>query len=74
MKNRSKGIALSYVNTAISIVSGIILSSFYIRQLGKTEYGIYESIGSFINYLVLFEFGTGTVITRNLSLPWSINN
>lgn len=68
MKNRSKGIALSYVNTAISIVSGIILSSFYIRQLGKTEYGIYESIGSFINYLVLFEFGTGTVITRNLSL------
>ena len=68
MKNRSKGIALSYVNTAISIVSGIILSSFYLRQLGRTEYGIYESIGSFINYLVLFEFGTGTVITRNLSL------
>ena len=68
MKNRSKGIALSYVNTVISIVSGIILSSFYIRQLGKTEYGVYEAIGSFINYLVLFEFGTGTVITRNLSL------
>lgn len=68
MKNRKNGIILSYVNIIISAVAGIFLSSFYLKQLGSTEYGIYESISSFINYLVLFEFGTGTIITRNLSL------
>ena len=58
---------VQYVNIIISAVAGIFLSSFYLKQLGSTEYGIYESISSFINYLVLFEFGTGTIITRNLT-------
>lgn len=68
MKNRKKGIVLSYINTALSMVIGVFLSSFYIKQLGSTEFGIYESISSYINYLVLLEFGTGTAMTRNLSL------
>ena len=73
MKSRKKGILLSYINTLLTLVVGIFLSSFYIKQLGNTEYGIYESISSFINYLVLLEFGTGTAITRNLSLCFTMN-
>ncbi len=68
MKNRNKGIALSYVNTIINLICGLFLSSFLLRSLGDTEYGIYQTISSFANYLVLLEFGTGTVMTRNISI------
>ena len=43
------------------------MSSFVLRQLGSTEYGVYQTISSFVNYLVLLEFGTGTAMVRNLS-------
>ena len=66
--SRNKGIALSYINTALNMVCGLFLSSYLLRMLGDTEYGIYQTISSFVNYLVLFEFGTGTVMTRNLSV------
>ena len=68
MKNRSKGIVLSYVNSGLSMICGLFLSSYLLRMLGDTEYGVYQTVSAFANYLVLFEFGTGTVMTRNLSM------
>lgn len=68
MGSRNKGIVLSYTNTALNMVCGLFLSSYLLRMLGDTEYGIYQTVSSFVNYLVLFEFGTGTVMTRNLSV------
>lgn len=68
MKNRSAGIVLSYINTGLNMVTGLFLSAFLLRILGNVEYGIYKTISSFATYLVLFEFGTGTVMTRNLSM------
>lgn len=68
MKKRGKGIALSYTNTVLNMICGLFLSAFFIRTLGKTEYGVYKTISTFANYLVLFQFGTGTVMTRNLSI------
>lgn len=68
MKSRSNGIVLSYFNTALNMVTGLLLSSFLLRTLGQTEYGVYQTVSSFANYLVLFQFGTGTVMTRNISL------
>lgn len=69
MKNsRQNGTILSYANTFVNMITGVFLSSFLIRMLGNTEYGIYQTISSFANYLVLLEFGTGTVMTRNLSV------
>lgn len=49
------------------MICGIFLSSFLLRSLGDTEYGIYQTIASFASYLVLLEFGTGTVMTRNIA-------
>ncbi len=68
MKSRNIGIILSYLNTGLNMVCGLFLSSFLLRVLGKTEYGIYQTISSFANYLVLLEFGTGTVMTRNITM------
>lgn len=66
--NRNAGIALSYVNTVLNMICGLFLSSYLMRKLGDTNYGVYQNITSFANYLVLLEFGTGTVMTRNLSV------
>ena len=68
MGNRSKGIVMSYANRVINMLCGLILSSFLLRILGDTEYGIYQTIASFVNYLVLLEFGMGTAMTRNISM------
>ena len=66
-KSRGAGITLSYVNTFLNMIFGLFLSAFLLRSLGDTDYGIYQTVSSFANYLVLLEFGTGTVMTRNLS-------
>lgn len=68
MKSRNKGIILSYGYLLINMLCGLFLSSYLISELGDTEYGIYQTISSFANYLVLLEFGTGTVMTRNISM------
>lgn len=68
MQTRSKGIILSYLKVAVNMLSGLVLSSALLRLLGDTEYGIYQTIAAFANYLILLEFGVGTVMTRNISL------
>ena len=49
------------------MLCGLFLSSYLLRLLGDTEYGVYQTVSSFANYLVLLEFGTGTVMARNIS-------
>ena len=66
--SRGMGISLSYVNTFLNMVTGLFLSAFFLRFLGDTEYGVYQTVSSFANYLVLLEFGTGAVMSRNISL------
>lgn len=66
MKKRSVGIFLQYLNTFLNMFCSLFLSAFLLRELGDTEYGLYQTISSFISNLILLEFGTGTVITRNL--------
>ncbi len=59
---------LSYIGMIVNMLSGLVLSSFLLRTLGDTEYGLYQTVSSFSSYLVLLEFGTGTVMTRNISV------
>lgn len=66
MTNKNCGIILSYVNTFLLMASGLFLSSFLLNSFGDTDYGIYQIMSSFASYLVLLEFGTGTVISRNV--------
>lgn len=68
MKKRNLGISLSYLNSILGMLFGLYLSSYLLGMLGDTEYGIYQTVCSFANYLVLLEFGIGTVITRNISI------
>lgn len=67
-KTRNVGLSLSYIYFVLNTVIGIFMSAFVIRTVGKTDYGVYQSMSAFISYLVLLEFGTGTVMARNISL------
>lgn len=73
-KTRGTGIAISYLNTLLNMIFGLILSSFLLRKLGDTEYGLYQTISSFASYLVMLEFGTGTVMARNIAVNRSKND
>lgn len=68
MKSRKSGMILSYGYFLLSAVVGVYMSSFVIRMIGKTDYGVYQSVAAFINYLTLLEFGTGRIMSRNISL------
>ena len=67
-KGRSRGIAISYIYTILNTVIGLFMSAYIIRMMGQTEYGIYQTMTSFATYLTLFQFGTGSIMTRNISL------
>ena len=68
VKKRGVGITLSYIYFLLNTIIGIFMSAFVIRTVGKTDYGVYQSMTAFISYLVLLEFGTGTIMARNISL------
>ena len=67
-RQRKFGIALSYGNIIIFSLVGIFFIPFLIRYLGDAEYGIYQMMSSFAGYLVIMNFGTGTVMTRYVAL------
>ena len=68
INTRKKGILLSYIHFILNVVLSILVSAFIVRRVGKTDYGVYQSITAFIAYLVLLEFGTSALMTRNISL------
>lgn len=69
MKSEKKAAVLfSYINSILSIVVNIFWGPYLIHTLGDAEYGIYQMVASFAGYLVLMNFGTGTVMTRYVSL------
>lgn len=68
MKSRSRGLLLSYGYFILNTIIGVFMSAFIVRTVGKTDHGVYQSVTAFIAYLTLLEFGTGTIMARNISL------
>lgn len=58
------GVVLSYLTTFISLGSSLVLTPIIIRLLGQSEYGLYETIGSFVAYLSVLDLGFSSVVTR----------
>lgn len=65
---RKIGMFLSYIKSLSFVLVNIFLTPFLIKSLGDSEYGIYQMMASFAGYLVLVNFGTGTVMTRYVSI------
>lgn len=52
----------------LNTVLTIVVSAFIVRIIGRTDYGVYQTVTAFVSYLVLLEFGTSSAMSRNLSL------
>ena len=68
LNKKTTGIILSYIYFVLNAILSIVVSSFIIRAVGKTNNGVYQSMTAFITYLVLLEFGMSTLMSRNISL------
>lgn len=68
------GALLSYANIFISVILGLLLTPFIIRNLGDSEYGLYALTGSFVSYLCLMDFGLNNTIIRYVAKYRSTND
>lgn len=57
----------NWASLAVNIAVGFLLTPFIIRELGKTGYGIWTLVGSFIGYYGLLNLGVGSAITRYIA-------
>jgi len=62
------GIIISYITTAIEILTYLIYTPLLTQVLGQSEYGVYTVVSSFVGYLSLFSFGFGSAYLRHYSI------
>ncbi len=64
MDERKIGIVISYLNILIHVVVGFIYVPLLLNYIGKSEYGLYQMIGSFIAYFGIMDFGLTAAVVR----------
>ena len=65
MNERKKGVILSYVQVTINIVVNIAYVPILLKFLGKSEYGLYQLVGSLFSYVNIFESCMSSAVLRN---------
>lgn len=68
------GSVLSYLQIAISILIGLAYTPFMLRTLGKSEYGLYNTVSSTISLLSLLSLGFNASYIRYFSKYKKENN
>jgi len=61
------GVVLSYLQMAISIIIGIIYTPFMIKVLGRSEYGLYNTVTSTISLISILSLGFNSGYIRYFS-------
>ena len=74
MGQRNYGIIISYANVILHAVIGIIYVPLLLSYIGKSEYGIYQLIGSLIAYFGIMDFGLTTVVVRYYAKYKALND
>ena len=64
MNERKLGIALSYLNLLLHTAIGFLYVPILLHYIGKSEYGLYQLIGSLIAYFGIMDFGLTNAIVR----------
>ena len=58
------GILLSYTNILLHAVLGFIYVPILLHYIGKSEYGLYQLMGSLIAYFSVMDFGLSATVIR----------
>ena len=64
MNERKIGIVISYINIILHAVIGFVYLPLLLHYIGKSEYGLYQLIGSFIAYFSIMDFGLTAAVVR----------
>ncbi len=64
MNERKLGILLSYFNIFLHAVLGFIYVPILLHYIGKSEYGLYQLMGSLIAYFGVMDFGLSAAVIR----------
>lgn len=74
MDERKTGILISYVNIVLHAVIGFVYVPLLLHYIGKSEYGLYQLIGSFIAYFSIMDFGLTAAVVRFYAKYKAIND
>lgn len=66
-KSKKTAVALSYISLILQTLSTMVLTRFYLEQLGIDTYGLYQMIYSVAQYILILDLGISTVMTRYIS-------
>ncbi|MBR3811551.1 MAG: oligosaccharide flippase family protein [Agathobacter sp.] len=66
-KSKKTAVVLSYCSLILQTLSTMILTRFYLEQLGSDNYGLYQMIYSVAQYILILDLGISTVMTRYIS-------
>ena len=64
MDEKKIGVIISYLTLLVSSLLSILLTPVMLKNLGDVEYGLYQTITSFIGVLTVLDFGSGVATTR----------
>lgn len=64
MNQRKAGILLSYANIVLQTIIAFVYVPLLLHYIGKSEYGLYQLIGSFIAYFSVMDFGLTPAVIR----------
>lgn len=74
MNERKIGILISYFNIILHAVIGFIYVPLLLHYIGKSEYGLYQLIGSFIAYFSIMDFGLTAAVVRFYAKYKAVND
>lgn len=64
MGERRIGVILSYANIILSTLINFLYVPILLKYIGKSEYGLYQLLGSLIAYFSMMDFGINAAIIR----------
>lgn len=64
LNERKIGILISYINILLQTIINFIYVPILLYYIGKSEYGLYQLIGSFIAYFSIMDFGLTSAVVR----------
>lgn len=64
MSQRKFGVLLSYLNILLQVIIGFLYVPILLSFIGKSEYGLYQLMGSLIAYFSVMDFGLSAAVIR----------
>ena len=67
MNQRKAGVVLSYISMGLHAIIGFVYIPMLLMFLSKEQYGLYQLVGSMVEYLAIMDFGLANTTIRYYS-------